>query len=174
MVLKRVIIVRGGNAFWTYLFDEGCRAKTSGNCYVFQGDLKAWMGPKLIKGELRPQNRNGKLLAEFVKENNLTCVNSLELTEGVVTRIKNVLGKKQQSTIDFYVVCECVLQFVTSMKIENGRKHTQKNFSAGKKGGEFVESDHKPLVMEVKIDIPSQTKEKQDQGDLCRSPEVCL
>ena len=86
------------------------------------------MGPKLIEGDIRPQNRNGKLLAEFVKENNLTCVNSLELTEGVVTRIKNVSGKKQQSTIDFYVVCERVLPFVTSMKIENGREHTNKLF----------------------------------------------
>ena len=46
------------------------------------------------------------------------------------------------------------------MKIENGRKHTLTNFSAVKKGGEVVESDHKPLVMEVKIDIPSQRKEK--------------
>ena len=76
------------NAFWTYLSDEACRAKTSGNGYVLQGDLNAWMGPKLIKGDVRPQNRNGKLLAEFVKTNNLTCVNSLKLTEGVVTRIK--------------------------------------------------------------------------------------
>ena len=47
-----------------------------------------------------------------------------------------------------------------SLKIDNGSNHTLTNYSCAKEGGKAVESDHKPLVMEVKIDIPAQRKEK--------------
>ena len=46
------------------------------------------------------------------------------------------------------------------MKIKNGTKHTFTNFLALKKGGDVVESEHKPLIMNVDIVIPSQKKEK--------------
>ena len=58
------------------------------------------------------------------------------------------------------MVCERVLPFVTSMKIENGNKHILTNFSSAKDGATAKESDHKPLTMEVKLKIPSQKRVK--------------
>ena len=52
----------------------------------------------------------------------------MDLIEGVTTRIRSCLDKIEKSTIDFYVVCERVVPFITSMKIDNGNKHTLKFF----------------------------------------------
>ena len=73
-------------AFWAYLSAEAQRAKDCGSGFVLQGDLNSWLGPAIIKGDVREQNRNGRLFATFLIQNNLTCVNSLDFTEGVVTR----------------------------------------------------------------------------------------
>ena len=137
--------------FWTYLTNEVQRAKDCGNGFILQGDLNCWLGPEIIKGDVRKQNRNGKMFASFMDVNNLTCVNSLEITEGLIARIRNRLGIEEKSIIDFYVVCQRVLPYVTSLKIDNGSNHTLTNYSCAKEGGKAVESDHKPLVMEVKI-----------------------
>ena len=65
----------------------------------------------------------------FFEQNRLTCVYTLPLTDGVVTRIRNCLGRVEKSTIDFYVVCESVLPFVKSMEIDNGKNHILPNYT---------------------------------------------
>ena len=37
-------------------------------------------------------------------------------------------GKVERSSIDFYVVCESVLAFVTEMVIDSDKKHIATNF----------------------------------------------
>ena len=90
----------------------------------------------------------------FLKENRLTCVNGLPITEGVITRSRKYLGVEKKSTIDFYVVCERVLTFVKSLKIEDGKDHILTKY---KKGVNAVNSDHKQLVIEVLLKV-SQSK----------------
>ena len=87
----------------------------------------------------------------FLKKNNWTCVNSLPLTEGVITRSRTYLGKAKKSTIDFFVVCERVLCFIRSLKIEDGKEHMLTKF---KKGEKAVNSDHKALIMDVLLKVP--------------------
>ena len=54
--------------------------KTSGEGYILQGGLNAWLGPKAlpIPGE---QNVNEKSFQIFSEENKLRCENSLALSE---------------------------------------------------------------------------------------------
>ena len=108
-------------AFWNYLNVEAQRAKSYGKGFMVQGDLNAMLGPILLPGDLHAQNRNGKYLRTFLKENSLICVNSLPLTEGLITRQRKLLGDIKASTIDFYVICERVLPYVQYMKIDNGK-----------------------------------------------------
>ena len=74
--------------FWNYLCEEATRANNEGKGFVLQGDLNCWLGSKIIPGDVREQNRNGKLFETFLKNNNLTGVNSLPLCKGVTTREK--------------------------------------------------------------------------------------
>ena len=137
--------------FWNYLHDEAKKAKSYGKGYVIQGDLNAWLGPNMLPHDLHEQNRNGALFENFLKENKLTCVNTLPLTEGLVTRKRKCLNEIKESTIDFYVVCERVLPFVTKMEIDDGKNHMVTNFGNINSEGNSVNSDHYPLIMEVKL-----------------------
>ena len=139
-------------AFWKYLSEKAQAAKASGKGFILQGDLNCWLGPELLPGDIHEQNRNGKLLQSFLKENRLTCVNSLPLTQGLITRSRTYKGKVKESTIDFYVVCERVLPLVTSMKICDDKEHKLTNYSMLNDKNEAVNSDHAPLVMEVKLE----------------------
>ena len=118
-----------------------------GKGFNLQGDLNSWLGPHLLPGDLHSQNRNGK----YFSENQLTCVNSLPITQGLITRPRKCFNEVKQSTIIFYVVCQRVLPFVLSMKIDDGKKHILTNFNNTDKEGKTVHSDHFPLTMEVKL-----------------------
>ena len=148
------------HSFWKYLNNEAHQAKSYGKGYILQGDLNAMLGPKLLPGDVHSQNRNGKLFSDFLKENKLTCVNSLPLTEGLITRKRKLLNEVKQSTIDFYVVCERVAPYVQSMKIDNGKHHKLTNFSNTDKEGKAVSSDHYPLTMNVKLESAPVKRKK--------------
>ena len=90
----------------------------------------------------------------------MICVNSLPLSEGLITRSRKCAGEVKQSTIDFYVVCVRVLPYVNSMKIDNGKVHMLTNYSNIDKDGIAVNSDHFPLAMEVNIEAAPIKKKK--------------
>ena len=73
--------------FWDYLNEEVQKSITSGSGLVIHFDGNLWAGPKIIPGDPRPQNCNGKLFEQFLDQNpHLTVVNSLSLCEGLITR----------------------------------------------------------------------------------------
>ena len=62
------------------------RSDNEGKGFILQGDLNAWLGKKIIKNDPRDQNKNGKLMEDFVERNELTVVNSLSICKGLITR----------------------------------------------------------------------------------------
>ena len=109
--------------FWEFLEQEACRARTEGKGFILQGDLNAWLGPEILPGDIRKQNANGKLFAQFVTNNKLTIVNSLPICKGLITRSRIRQGELVQSTLDFYVVCQHVLPYVSELIIDSERKY---------------------------------------------------
>ena len=149
-------------AFWTYLTDQASRAKETGKGFILQGDLNAWLGSELLPGDKKPQNSNGKMLQNFMKENNLICVNCLPFSKGLVTRTRKYLGEVKQSTIDFYVVCQSVLPHISSMEIIDCTEHNLTNYTVMNKGESAVTSDHAPTQMEVKLEANPIRKQKKE------------
>ena len=139
-------------AFWQYLHEEAYKARIYGKGFIIQGDLNAWLGNTVLPGDLHTQNKNGKMFELFLNQNKLICVNTLPLTQGLITRSRKLLNEVKQSTIDFYVVCERVLPHVTCMKIDNGNNHILTNYFNVNSDGKPVNSDHFPLNMEVKLE----------------------
>ena len=146
--------------FWNYLNETAKNANYAGTGFILQGDLNATLGPNIIPGDPNPKNENGKLFQEFLLTNKLTAVNSLSLCKGVITRIRLlVTGKVESSSIDFYVVCERVLAYVTEMTIDSDKKHIATNFTNVQKGGKAIDTDHYTQILKVKLDIcPNQQK----------------
>ena len=65
-------------------------AENNNTGFILQMDANVWAGPGLIPGDPNVQNYNGKMFEEFMKRNsNLTLVNSQQLCEGLITRIRS-------------------------------------------------------------------------------------
>ena len=104
------------NAFWSYLDEEVTQAKRSGSGLVLHFDGNLWAGPNIIPGDPRKQNRNGKLLEEFLSRNlQLTVVNALPLCQGLITRRSLREGHLPESVFRFFTVCDRFLPYSTSM-----------------------------------------------------------
>ena len=139
--------------FWKYLEDECERAKKEGNGFLFQGDLNSHLGPNIIPGDLRPRNENGKMFANFVKSNQLTIVNALSMCKGTTTWKKIRNGIELKSTIDFIVVCDLVLPYITDMDINSEGKHNITNFNPANKGEKVTSADHEPMWATINLKI---------------------
>ena len=83
-------------AFWKYISEQAQEARACGQGFVLQGDLNSWLGSNELPGDLRDQNKNGKLFQTFLEQNNLICVNSLPFTKGLITRSRKYLGKSNK------------------------------------------------------------------------------
>ena len=80
-------LVERKEAFWTYLDEEVQFADQADNGFVLQFDGNLWAGEKIIPGDPRPQNRNGKMFQHFLERHpHLTVVNSLPQCQGLITR----------------------------------------------------------------------------------------
>ena len=120
-----------------------------------------WAGSEIIPGDRRPQNRNGRLFQEFLERNkNLTVVNALSLCQGLITRSRKTNNQIEESILDFFVVCDRVLPFVTKMVIDDHKKHILTNYQAMKTGGKAINSDHFTQYMDLKIEYKSEKPER--------------
>ena len=71
--------------FWNFLDEEVTAADHSGSGFILQFDGNLWAGNKLVKGDPRPQNRNGKMFEEFLTRNpHLNIVNALPQCQGLI------------------------------------------------------------------------------------------
>ena len=148
------------NLFWEYLTETAVDAKDEGKGFILQGDLNAWLGSKIIPGDKRIQNKNGKMFEDFLSTNDLTVVNSLPICKGVNTRVVLRKNKLIESVLDFYVVCQRVLQSVVNMEIDVDRKYIVTNFNKVRKGGNITDSDHLTSNLTVNFKVIPQKPHK--------------
>ena len=119
---------------------------------VIQLDGNLWAGQNLIPGDPRPQNRNGKLLENFLKRNpHLYIVNSLPICQGLITRRRLKDGVKEESILDFFIVCSRILPHITKMVIDEEKKYILTNYKTAKKNGKAVDSDHFSEYLDVNL-----------------------
>ena len=62
-------------------------------------------------------------------------------------------GKIEESILDFFVVCPKVLQFITSMTIDNQRKYVLTNYKQMRTGGKSTDTDHVTMFMDVNLKL---------------------
>ena len=162
------------DAFWTYLDNEVLEAERAGSGFLLHFDGNLWAGSEIIPGDVRPQNNNGKLFQQFLERHkNLTVVNSLPLCQGLITRSRKIKSQKEESILDFFVVCDRVLPYVTKMVIDDKKTHILTNYQAIKAGGKAINSDHFTQYMDLQVEYKSEKparleifdyKNKEDQS----------
>ena len=155
--------IENKDASWDHLDREVTEAEISGSGFVLQFDGNLWAGSKIIPGDPRPQNKNGKLLEQFLNRNpRLSVVNSLPECQGLITRSRMKDGILEESVLDLFIVCSSILPFVTRMVIDENKNHILTNFKAAKKVGKAIESDHYTEYMDLNIEINKERPERQE------------
>ena len=154
-------IIERKEAFWDHLNDEVSLAQQADAGFILHFDGNLWAGDKIIPGDPKIQNKNGKYFQKFLEKHpNLTVVNSLTLCEGLITRSRMKQGKLEESVIDFFVVCNRILPFIKKMVIDNDKKFVLSNYGKVKKGGKATDSDHYTQFMDVELEIQNVKPER--------------
>ena len=139
-------------------------AHTVGAGFILQMDSNAHLGKDIVKNDVNDQNLNGKLFAQFLERMpNLTLINSLDLCEGTITRIRKTIRGFEFSVLDVFVTCDRILPFIKWMTVDEKRETVLTNYSLVKKVGRVIESDHNPVKIEVNL---SFTKAKPERIDI--------
>ena len=150
-------IIENKEAFWDHIDKEVDEAKRAGAGFILQFDGNLWAGDKIVPGDPRPQNKNGKYFEQFLNRNpHLSVVNSLPQCEGLITRSRLKDGVVEESVLDFFVVCSSVLPFVTKMMIDDSKKHILTNYKAAKTTGKAVDSDHYTQYLDLSLKISKE------------------
>ena len=138
--------------FWESIETEVKNAEVAGAGFILQMDSNCHLGKDIIKDDVNAQNSNGKLFMKFMERNpSLTIINSLQLCEGTITRMRKTTRGVEKSVLDVFVACDKILPYIERMKVDEKRESGLTNFKAVKKIGRVVESDHNPVIMELKL-----------------------
>ena len=149
--------------FWEHLDKEVEEAARAGSGFILQFDGNLWAGNNLIPKDPRPQNKNGKLLEQFLNRNpSLTIVNSLPECQGLVTRSRIKNGVLEESVLDFFIVCSSVLPYIQRMVIDDAKDHILTNYKVAKKTGKAVDSDHYTVYLDMDLEIEKQRPDRQE------------
>ena len=144
-------------AFWTYLDEDVIQANDSGSGFILHFDGNLWAGKDIIPGDPRSQNKNGKLFEEFLLQHpHLSVVNALPECEGLITRRRTTNGIKEESILDFFIVCDKVLPYLKKMVIDEDKSYVLTNYKNVKKGGEAIDSDHLTQYMDLDLKFESE------------------
>ena len=143
--------------FWCRIQDEIREAQDNGISIILQMDGNLHAGSDIIKDDPNPINLNGKLFAQFLKNNpSLFLVNASDKCQGIITR-QRVKGKKtEEAILDFVLVSEDLKSPLQELKIDTDRKYPLCSFLKGKQKN----SDHFTLNATFDIKFRKQKPER--------------
>ena len=131
--------------FWQEIETEVINAKDNNCMVIIQLDANAKVGKKIIKSDPNNTSNNGKILIDFIKRQNLTLVNAMELCTGTITRQRIAGNNLEKSVLDYIIVCEEMSENVAEMSIDEDRIHTLTRYMKSKNKQKIIPSDHNVL-----------------------------
>ena len=141
--------------FFNKLDEEVKSAKLAGSMICLEMDANSKLGSGLIPGDTNPQSKNGKYLENLLEENNLICVNSTSLCEGITTRYRKTVNRTEKSVLDYFIVCKEFFKLISKMIIDEERKFPLAKYSTTNGQKDVTESDHNISMLLLKIKLRS-------------------
>ena len=109
--------------FYARLEQEVVNAKLFNNLVCIEMDANAKVGSEIIKSDPNPRSSSGELLIEMCERNNLIICNATDLCIGTITRQRITVNGIEKSIIDYFILCEEMFAYLSSMKIDEARLH---------------------------------------------------
>ena len=149
--------------FWRKLEEEIQKSKDSGSMTLIEFDANAKLDNNIIKNN--PNNTtssNGKYLLDLVERNNLIICNSHELCKGTVKRQRIFEKKKEESVIDYLLVCEDLEPFFKELIIDEEKIHSLFRCTKTKNGEKTIYSDHNMLISNFSLHYEPVKNERNE------------
>ena len=136
--------------FWTELDQEIVSAVSDGCLILIQMDANAKVGRHIITADPNKNpDDNGLELLALIERHNLVMLNADERCIGAITRFRQTKDRKEQSILDYILVCRNLFTNFTSMWIDEERYCPLTNYSS--RTETKVASDHNLLSAEFNI-----------------------
>ena len=110
--------------FWQKIEAEVINAKVDECLVLLQLDANAKVGHQVIKNDPHSTSGNGQILIDLVTRQNMFIVNSLPLCQGVITRDRETVVGREQSVLDYIIVCDSLKEHVVKMIVDDSRLYT--------------------------------------------------
>ena len=137
--------------FWARLNGEVENANLNECATIIQMDGNLWGGPEVVKNDPNFINNNGKLFKDFLKNNpQLAVGNNLDICDSSITRSRKAGNKVERSIFDFFIFCDKMKPFVTSMVIDESKSYALSSYS--KVRGK-THSDHNTMVVKFNLEF---------------------
>ena len=140
--------------FFTTIEKEVTRAEMDGKSVIIEIDANSKLGPSRIPNDNHPISPNGRLLAAILDRHALFVVNSSIKCAGTITRKRVTSEAVEESTIDFMIVSDDLIENIDKMVVDENRKHSLTKIVKNKKK---VESDHNSLVTTFNLEWNKRT-----------------
>ena len=137
--------------FFQAFEEEVIKADLAGKSLLIEADFNSKLGKEYIPRDPHDQDKNGKLLADIIRRQNLCVANGLVVCEGTITRKRTTTIRTEESVISYVIVSEDLVDKIVSVKIDDKREHVLTRISRTKKGSEHKESDHNIIETEIKL-----------------------
>lgn len=99
-------------------------------------------------------------------------VNTLPICEGLITRSRIKGGKEEKSILDFFIVCNRILPYVTKMVIDEEKEYILTNYKPAKKGEKAKDTDHYTQYMDINLKInPAKPVRKEIFNFKCKESQ---
>ena len=132
--------------FYARLEQEIVNAKMFNNLICIEMDANAKLGKEVIKSDPNPRSSNGDLLFELCERNNLIICNATDLCQGIITRERKTILGYERSILDYFILCEEMFSYLSSMKIDEARSYVLTKYSKVRGKTILTESDHNPII----------------------------
>ena len=132
--------------FFLALEEEIIKAELAGASVILEIDANSKLGPHIVPGDKHSQSENGKLLAGIIKRQKLVVGNSLAQCKGTITRKRVTKDSTEESTIDFLLMSEDLVDQVESILIDEERIHVLTRLTKTKSGITNVKNDHNSII----------------------------
>ena len=127
-------------------------------CVLLQMDGNLHLSNAVIKGDPCQLDQNGKYFINFLNiYPHLKLVNSMPVTEGLITRSRVTVNKVENSIIDFFVVCDKLAPFIEKLVIDEKKDVCLTNYSNKKGQIKVKDSDHHTMILDLNIKFPQIT-----------------
>ena len=109
-------------------------------------DVNAKLAKECIALDKHFRSSNGDLLFEFCERNNLVICNTTDLCQGTITRQRNTVNGVEKSILDYFIVCQEMFSYLSSMIIDESRAYVLTKYAKIRGKTIVTQSDHNPII----------------------------